>query len=237
VEDGHASAVQASVRRRPIADDDRRQPKPMRKRAEFRRHVDLLLAECEAQGVILSREAAEDLLADRVRHMAAALRLREDTIVRSYLSTIDPASLVEGFRIARATGERELADTPPTVVDLASAGCLIASLGQAVRCVSLNHDKLTASAKDVTGKWTAIGVLDDASNGLTLLGAALEHTDVAAGRVSVLLSDEAVLHTRRALAQTVQNLTVGAWSFGHEPEVDTGVAERMAADLALLPPG
>lgn len=62
-------------------------------------------------------------------------------------------------------------------------------------------------------------------------------TDISAGRVSVLLSDEAVVHARRALAQTVLNLTTGAWSFGHEAAVDTGVAERMAADLALLPPG
>jgi hypothetical protein len=103
-----------------------------------------------------------------------------------------------------------------------------------VRCVSLNHDRLTASAKD---KWEAVGVLDTASNGLTLLGAALEDTDISAGRVSVLLSDEAVVHARRALAQTVLSLTTGAWSFGHETAVDTGVAERMAADLALLPPG
>lgn len=206
----------------------------MRKRAEFRRAVDQLQAECEAHGIALSQEAAEDLLADRVRHMAAALRVREDTVVRSYLSTIDPASLVAAFQLARTTGERELADTPPTILDLASAGRLIASLGQAVRCVSLNHDRLTASAKD---KWEAIGVLDTASNGLTLLGAALEDTDISAGRVSVLLSDEAVVHARRALAQTVLNLTTGAWSFGHETAVDTGVAERMAADLALLPPG
>ncbi|MGH3738251.1 MAG: hypothetical protein ACRDT6_21985, partial [Micromonosporaceae bacterium] len=70
-----------------------------------------------------------------------------------------------------------------------------------------------------------------------LLGAALEHADVTAGRGSVLLSDETVVHARRALTQTVHNLTAGIWSFGHEERIDTGVGERMAADLALLPPG
>ncbi len=95
------------------------------------------------------------------------------------------------------------------------------------------YDALTGSARD---KWEAVGVLDAASNGLTLLGAALEHPDVTGGRVSVLLSDETVVHTRHALTPTVQNVATGTWSFGHEDRLDTGVAERMAADLALLPP-
>jgi hypothetical protein len=206
----------------------------LRQRAEFRRLVDRLLAECAAHDIDLSRAAVEDLLADRVTAMAAALRVRQDTVVRSYLSTIDPASLVAAFRQVRTVGERELAGTPPTILDLASVGRLVASLGQAVRCVSLNHDALVSNVRD---KWEAVGVLDAASNGLTLLGAALEHTDATAGRVSVLLSDESVVHTRRALTQTAQNLTAGTWTFGHEERIDTGVAERMAADLALLPPG
>ena len=41
---------------------------------------------------------------------------------------------------------------------------------------------------------------------------------------------------RRGLVQTVQHLRAGIWSFGHGPDVDSGVAERMTADLALLPP-
>ncbi len=205
----------------------------MRGRAEFRRLVDQILAECAAHDIDVARTAVEDVLVDRVTAMATALRVRQDTIVRSHLSTIDPASLVAAFQHARADGARELAATPPTILGLASVGRLIASLGQAVRCVSLNHDSLAGSARD---KWQAIGVLDAASNGLTLLGAALENTDVTAGRVSVLVSDETVVHARQALTQTVQNLAAGTWSFGHDTDIDTGVAERMAADLALLPP-
>ena len=205
----------------------------MRQRAEFRRLVDQVLAECAANDIDVSRAAVEDLLADRVTDIAAALRVRQETVVRSYLSTIDPASLVAAFRQARADGEREVAGTPPTILDLASVGRLVASLGQAVRCVSLNHDALAGSTRD---KWEAVGVLDAASNGLTLLGEALEHPDATAGRVSVLISDETVVHTRHALTPTVQNLAAGTWSFGHEKGIDSGVAERMAADLALLPP-
>ena len=205
----------------------------MRKRAEFRRLVEQVLAECAAHGIDLSQTAVEDLLVDRVKTMAAALRVREDTVVRSYLSTIDPAELAEAFKLAGEQGARELADTPPTILDLGSAGRLVASLAQAVRCVSLNHQTLAGGGRD---RWEAIGVLDSASNGLTLIGAALENVDIRPGRVSVLLSDEAVVHARRGLDQTVQNLTAGKWSFSHGPTVDTGVAERMAADLALLPP-
>lgn len=205
----------------------------MRKRAEFRRLVEQVLAECAAHGIDLPRTAVEDLLVDRVKKMAVALRVRDDTVVRTYLSTIDPAELVTEFTFAREQSARELVDTPPTILDLGSAGRLIASLGQAVRCVSLNHQAFGGSERD---KWAAIGVLDSASNGLTLIGAALEDVDIRPGRVSVLLSDEAVVHARRGLDQTVQNLEAGKWSFGHGSTVDTRVAERMAADLALLPP-
>lgn len=166
--------------------------------------------------------------------MAAALRVQDDTVVRSYLSTIDPVEVVNAFEHASAVNARELAETPPSILDLASAGRLVASLGQAVRCISLNLDSLGGSAEE---KWQAIGVLDDAGNGLTLVGAALENTDIAADRVSVLLSDEAVLHARRALTQAVQNLVAGIWSFGNGRSMEDAVAKRMAADLALLPPG
>jgi hypothetical protein len=205
----------------------------VRKRVEFRSLVERVLAECAAQGIELSPIAAEDLLVAQVQSMAAALRVREDTIVRSYLSTIDPAALVAAYKLAGEQSAREVADTPSTILDLGSAGRLVSSLGQVVRCVSLNHQSLSGGERD---KWEAIGVLDNASNGLTLIGAALENVDVRDGRVSVLLSDEAVVHTRHGLGPTVQNLRAGKWSFGHEPEIDTGVADRMAADLALLPP-
>jgi hypothetical protein len=145
-----------------------------------------------------------------------------------------PADLVEAFRLARAEREQEMADSPPAILDLASVGRLAASLGQAVRRVSLNHETLAGSARD---KWEAIGVLDAASNALTLLGAAVQTTDRGSGRVSVLLSDETVVHARRGLAQTARHLADGTGTCGHGAALDAGVAERMAADRALLPPG
>lgn len=205
----------------------------MRQRAPFRRLVEQVLAACTEHGIDLSRTVVEDLLVDRVKTMAAALRVREDTVVRSYLSTIDPAALVTAFKLAHEQGARELADTPPTILDLESAGRLVASLGQAVRCISLNHHTLGGGEQ---AKWEAVGVLDSAGDGLTLIGAALENVDIRPGGISVLLSDEAVMLARRGLSRTVQNLTSGRWSFGHGPSVDAGVAERMTADLGLLPP-
>jgi hypothetical protein len=205
----------------------------VRQRAPFRQLVDQILAECVARDMDLPRAAVEDLVADRVRDMAAALRVGEDTIVRSYLSTLDPAAFVVALQRAGERDARELADTPPTILDLESVGRLVASLGQAVRCVSLNHQALAGGERS---KWEAVGVLDNAGDGLTLVGAAVEHVDVRGGAVSVLLGDEAVVRARRALTQTVQNLHAGVWSFGHGPDVDAGVAERMSADLALLPP-
>ncbi|GLZ01570.1 hypothetical protein [Actinoplanes sp. NBRC 103695] len=195
--------------------------------------MDQIVAECQNQSIDISRDAVEDLLAVKVRNIAAALRVREETVVRSHLRALEPAEMVKEFRLALQMGSQELSETPPTIVDLGSAGRLVASLGQAARCVSLNHQAVNRGEDD---KWNAIGVLDDAGDGLTLIGAALELVDVSAGRVSVLLSDLAVLHTRRSLTKTAQNLTSGKWSFGHGPELDTKVAERMTADLNLLPP-
>ncbi|MDT4991382.1 MAG: hypothetical protein QOH97_1274 [Actinoplanes sp.] len=204
----------------------------MRMRAEFTRLVERILAECRANDVDLSHAAVEDLVAVRVTAMAKALRVQEATIVRSHLSTIDPTEFVAELRFARAETEREVANTSPTVFDLDSAGRLVASLGQAVRCMSLNHQSLAGSERD---KWEAIGVLDAAGDGLTLLGEALKDADNTAGRVSVLLSDEAVVHARNSIEQTISNLTSGKWSFGHGASLDAGVAKRMAQDLALLP--
>jgi hypothetical protein len=85
-------------------------------------------------------------------------------------------------------------------------------------------------------KWDAIGVLDDAGDALTLLGLALRAAHTAGG-TEVLLNDEAVVHTRRGLTQTVSNLSDGSRSFSRDqPDRDAAIAARMANDLALLPP-
>jgi hypothetical protein len=206
----------------------------VRGRAEFRRLVERFENECRRQGVQLSRAAAEDFLVDRVKSMATSLRVREDTVVRSYLADIDVAQLAALFKEAHEHGKREVADTSPAVLDLAAVGRLVASLGQAVRCVSLNQHVLT---QDETARWEAVGVLDDASNAITLLGSALEGAFAESGTVSILLNDETVVHIRRCLIQTVDNLGRGRWSFDRDrPELDTAVLIRMGDDLALLPP-
>jgi hypothetical protein len=204
----------------------------MRGRAEFRRAVAQLQAECDALDMTVSSDGLEDILAGAVRTAAAAMRVREETFVRSYLATINLHDLAAVYRTAEAEGLREVADTPPTILDLASAGRLIASLGQAVWCVSVNHASIARAARD---KWQAIGVLDSASNALTLLGAAMDAVDVGTGRVSVLINDETVVHARRALRQALDILTNGDWSFHNGTDLDEQVAARMAADLKLLP--
>src|SRR5262245_22565213 len=83
----------------------------MRGRAEFRRAVARLHAECEARGLTVSKDAVEDLLADAVSKAAAAMTVREETFVRSHLSTIDLGALVVAYRAAEAEGMREMTDT------------------------------------------------------------------------------------------------------------------------------
>lgn len=162
----------------------------------FQRLLEQILAECDAQGVDLPRGAVEDFLAGKIEDMARVLRIREDTLLRSYSSSINPAGIVAAVKAALDDGAREVADTTPTILDLATAGRLVASLGQAVRCVSLNHNVIADGDKT---KWTAIGVLDNASSGVTLIGAALTNADITQGTNSILLGDEAVVLTRSSL--------------------------------------
>lgn len=90
------------------------------------------------------------------RNMASSLGLREETVVRTHLGTIDVAALATGLVRADEAQKREVAEASPAVISLEGAGRLVASLAQAIRCVSLNHEQLTRGDSD---KWGAIGVL------------------------------------------------------------------------------
>lgn len=101
-----------------------------------------------------------------------------------------------------------------------------------MRC--LNHDTIGRAAAD---RWAAVGVLDDASNALTLLGSSLEDSH-RSGSLTVVLSGEAVVYARRGLAATIENLRSRRWSFDRAlADIDLKVADRMSTDLALLPVG
>jgi hypothetical protein len=208
----------------------------MRRRADFRQLVERLRVECARQGLEPSSGLLEDLLVAQILAVADQLRVQPATVLRSYTGGIDilglAARLVEADRLQL----QEVADTPHVILDLARVGRLVSSLGQAVRCVSLNHDTI---GRGEAAKWAAVSVLDDASNALTLLGSSLEDSH-RSGSLSVVLSDETVVYARRGLAETIANLRNRRWSFEHTLRdtdgIDSKVATRMEHDLALLPP-
>ncbi|MEU5554475.1 hypothetical protein ABZ738_32370 [Micromonospora sp. NPDC047793] len=201
--------------------------------AKFQETVERLCEEGRRQGLDISKVTAQDVLADLVASTAAALGIRENTYVRSHLPNVNLADLVDHLKEADDAQKREVAEASPAVVSLENTGRLIASLAQAVRCVSINHDHLTQGRHD---KWEAIGVLDDASNCLTLLGEALTNSHTSDQGTTVLWNDESVVYARRALTQTLANIRDGGWTFAHGPQLDADVATRMNADLSLLPP-
>jgi hypothetical protein len=205
----------------------------MRSSARFRQLVERFQDECRRQQVQLSRDASEDFLLDRITSIAETLGIQPHTALHTHANDLELAALVAAFKQAEEERQREFADASPAVLDLAGAGRLVAALGQVVRCVSLNHDSL---GRGETEKWEAIGVLDDTGDALTLLGLALRAAHTGGG-TQVLLSDEAVVHSRRAVTQTISNLADGTWSFGRDQaDRDAAIAARMADDLALLPP-
>ncbi|MET7951059.1 hypothetical protein [Micromonospora sp. NPDC005324] len=200
---------------------------------KFQQTVERLRDEGQRHGLDISASTAQSVLAELVTTNAATLGIREDTFVRSHLPAIDIAGLVTHLRHANDAQEREVTNASPAVLNMAATGRLIASLAQAVRCVSLNHDRLTQGDHD---KWEAVGVLDDASNCLTLLGEAVSNSHTTAQGDVVLCSDESVVYARRALTQTIANLRRGGWTFAHGRQLDADVAACMTADLKLLSP-
>jgi hypothetical protein len=200
--------------------------------AGFRRVVGRLRDACLQRGLDLPAATAEEVLAGVVREMADRLRVKEQTVVRTYLDGVDVGQLADDLVRARSEQRREIADASPAVIDIESTGRLVASLAQAVRCVSLNHEQLADTSND---KWHAVGVLDDASNCLTLLGEAIGKQHTAPQGACVFWSDESVVYARRALSRTITNLSDGVWSFGHGADMDNGVVARMQSDLDLLP--
>lgn len=205
----------------------------MRRMRNFQQTVERLREEGRRQGLDISVATAQDILADLVTTSASMLGIREETFVRSHLPTVDLADLVAHFKQADDAQKREVAAASPAVVSLEGTGRVIASLAQAVRCVSLNHERLADGRRD---KWEAVGVLDDASNCLTLLGEAVGNSHNTAQGTVVLWSDEIVVYARRALTQTIANLRDGGWTFAHGRQLDADVVTRMSADLKILPP-
>ncbi len=209
----------------------------MRRRADFRRLVQQLRDECARQGFQPADGLLEDLLAQQIQAMAYLARVQVATVLGSYAGSINIPQLAAEIVQAERLRHREVADTPHVILDLGGVGRLVSSLGQAVRCVSLNHDTIGAGT---AAKWAAVGVLDDASNALTLLGSALEDSHRSGSR-SVVLSDETVVYARRGLAETIKNLRSRRWSFDRAltdiDAIDAQVADRMDGDLALLPAG
>ncbi|MBM0274034.1 hypothetical protein [Micromonospora tarensis] len=199
---------------------------------KFQEAVDRLREESRRRGLDISEVTAQDILADLVTSTAATLGVREETYVRSHLPNVDLADLVTHLSQANDAQRREVAEASPAIVSMQDTGRLIASLAQAVRCVSLNHERL---AQGHRGKWEAVGVLDDASNCLTLLGEAVSNSHTSAQGTAVLWSDESVVYARRALTQAISNIRDGGWTFAHGPQLDADVATRMNADLKLLP--
>ncbi|MEU2610627.1 hypothetical protein ABZ570_03435 [Micromonospora sp. NPDC007271] len=195
--------------------------------------VERLQSECRGQRFELSAAAAEDIVAELVNKTARSLGMREETVLSAHLGTVDVAALAADIVRADERQKREVRGASPAIISVEDTGRLVASLAQAVRCVSLNHARLTHGGRD---KWDVIGVLDDASNSLTLVGEALEKHHAAPHVAVVLWSDESVVYARRALARTIEKLRAGDWSFGHGAKLDAGVTERMTADLKILSP-
>jgi hypothetical protein len=204
----------------------------MRRGATFRRLLGDLQEECGKLGLDVSTATMEDVLEARIQDVSAALRIQTATVLSRYAETVDVVGLAAVMAEADRQGRAEVEATPHAIMDRADLGRIVASLGQVVRYVSLNNDDLNGGPGR---RWSAIGVLDNAGNGLTALGAALTLNAVPGG-ATILVPDEAIVYARRALTETIDNITSRRWTYDKDnADLDDQVVERMRDDLALLP--
>jgi len=201
----------------------------MRKSKAFKDLVQRVLDECERRDFATAQNTVEELLHAQVTLVARSLRISERSVLTNHGSAFDPARVVSMLQEAKQRRVDRVASTPHAILSLAEAGQVVASLGQVVRFVSLNHERLTGP-----NKWDCIGILDGAGDAISDIGLVLasmtDKTDV------VLLPDEAVVNARQALHGAVSKLA-GSWTmFDDYPDLDAAILERMRRDLAILPP-
>ncbi|MER7009739.1 hypothetical protein ABT297_42790 [Dactylosporangium sp. NPDC000555] len=201
----------------------------MRKGRAFIRHVDEVLNECRMLEVEISRSAVEDIVEAQVRRISKQMGITEKTVVNTYMSIFPARDLAARIHEAQTSESQDIDDTPHAVLNVRATGRLLASLGQAARCVSLNH--MTLSTGD---KWDTIGILDDVSNAVSLIGIALAERDSGAG--AIVLRDEAVVKARAGLQSVIDKLSSGQWKMYEErPDIDRAVIKGMTQDLSVLP--
>ncbi|WBC01096.1 hypothetical protein [Micromonospora sp. WMMA1976] len=208
----------------------------MREHAEFRRMVKRVQSECRREKLDLSPSAVEELVADLVSGLVGSLGVREDAILRSHLAAVDVSALVRAIEYAGELQKPEARAALPVVFALEDIGRLVASLAQAIRCVTIRCVSLESKVLpgDDGEKWEAIDVLAAASDGLIRIGEALEKTQLPSQLDAVALNVESLMFAKQALARSADKLHSNTWTYGRGQRFDNDLVSRMLEDLEKL---
>jgi hypothetical protein len=160
--------------------------------------------------------------------VAYNLGVSERSVLTAHIGAFDPVAIASMLQEAQQLRVDEVSSTSHAILSLAAAGRVLGSLGQAVRFVSRNHNRLTGP-----NKWECVGILDGAGDATSAIGVALSRIDDSTD--VILLSDEAVVLARQALQGAIDKLSSGWTMFEDRPDIDAIVLEGMRSDLTHLP--
>jgi hypothetical protein len=198
----------------------------------IRKVLDSVKRVAEARGVELDRpfeDAIRDYVNALVQSSADRLGISTQGWMASYSDLLAPEKILDFMLEAKAIRQAAMSG-PPVTLDMHDLGRVIASLGQAVRMVSLNFE-----APDQGLDLDAQAVLDGAGDGISSIGMSVASVSATGDLGHVTLTGESVGLARQALGITIRKFEGGEW-VGQNDRITAITSKGMSRDLALLDP-
>lgn len=174
--------------------------------ARFRELAAALDEECRRRGLPLRPDAAEEMLASRVREVATAISVQESTALRTYFSDDWPVTMAESLALAAQDMEQSR-QGPPVAMPSVLAAQLVSALGVAAKFAAVNSEHARRDECVLVGA--------SAGDAVTILGAALRESvdqpTQAPGKTDVMVARDAAHAARDALRLFASRIADGSW--------------------------
>jgi hypothetical protein len=199
---------------------------------KFRALVQDFVSTAAELGYTADRAAIAAELQARVSAVATQLRVTEETALRNYLDDDWGRDMARDFCRQLAEQNALVEAEPARELPVQATGRLVAALGQALLCYTLNEGAGDCQPGDFS--------VSDASQAVSGLGLALHASQPGAATVSV--GGDVTVWAREALTAFGDNLRLKRWTScpcgdRHEHEdMDTRLLRAVQEDLRLLAP-
>jgi hypothetical protein len=179
----------------------------------------------------ISESIVRDYVTMKVNAVADRLSITPVSVLKTYSHLFNPDEIAGELRQGQELDANADLGVDPIQLPIFAAGQLIRALAMAVRVVSLNHEQLRSG--DLNAHWNLVGVLDKASEALSLLGLAIREAED--GAEAVTLTPMCVVRTRAVLSECISKLDSSEWTLHEDvPGLTAKTIGRLTEDLALV---